>query len=56
MEGVAAAQAGDGGSEAALPQPGSDGIRPVDARGAGQGDGDNQEGEEKLGVHGGLQG
>ena len=56
MEGVAAAQPGDGGREAALPEPGRDRIGPVDARRACQGDGDNQEGEEKLGVHGGLQG
>ena len=56
VEGVAAAQPGDRRGEAALPQPGSDRIGPVDARGACQGDGHNQESEEKLGVHGGLQG
>ena len=56
MDDVAAAQSGNGGGEAALPQPGCDRISPVDTRCAGQRDGDDQEGEVQLRVHGGLQG
>ena len=56
VQDVAAAESGDGGDKAALPQARRNGVGPVHAGGAGQGAGNHQEGEEQLGIHGGLQG
>jgi hypothetical protein len=51
VEHVAATEPRDRRDEAALPEPRRNGIRPVHPGSAGEGTGDDQKGEKKLGIH-----